>query len=344
MPKARVCIKAGPGQVALDEIDVADPGPGQVLVRATLSTICGSDIHMVDEIDEVPAGMPMGHEGCGVVEAVGDGVERFAVGDRVVSSCLLSCGTCARCLAGDGAICPEMGAPMNLLFGAQSELYLVAGADYSMTHLIDGADEHAALLASDVLSTGFGAIERAGVKAGDSVAIFAQGPVGLCATIAAKFYGADPIVAVDGIAHRRGVAERLGATHTFSPEDAVGRTSDLTGGMGVDVAVEALGRQETLDACFRVTRAGGTVSSVGVYAPLDVVRVPVDDRFYQRSFVTTLCPSGPKRLDWLLGLVRDGRIDVAPLFTHTAALSTIVDAYDRFRRHDDNILKIALAP
>ena len=178
----------------------------------------------------------------------------------------------------------------------------------------------------------------------DSVAIFAQGPVGLCATIAAKFYGADPIVAVDGIAHRRGVAERLGATHTFSPEDAVGRTSDLTGGMGVDVAVEALGRQETLDACFRVTRAGGTVSSVGVYAPLDVVRVPVDDRFYQRSFVTTLCPSGPKRLDWLLGLVRDGRIDVAPLFTHTAALSTIVDAYDRFRRHDDNILKIALAP
>src|SRR5262245_55325242 len=126
MPTAKVCVKEAQGKVSLAEMEIPDPGPGQALIRTTLTTICGSDLHIVDHIAEIPAGMPMGHEAVGVVEAVGEGVERFAPGDHVVSSCLLSCGHCVRCRQGDPQVCQTFGAPMNLLFGAQSEAFLVS--------------------------------------------------------------------------------------------------------------------------------------------------------------------------------------------------------------------------
>ena len=183
MPTVRTCIKEADGQVVFTDSDVPDPGPGQALIRTTLTTICGSDIHIVDDIPEVPAGMPMGHEGVGVVEAVGQGVERFKPGDRVVACCLMSCGHCVRCTSGEESICEALGAPMNLVFGAQSEAFLVSGADFTLAIVPPALEDRHAVLVADILSTGFGAAERAAVKPGQSVAIFAQGPVGLCARL-----------------------------------------------------------------------------------------------------------------------------------------------------------------
>jgi alcohol dehydrogenase len=342
MPNVRSCIKTGPGKVAWTEFAVADPGPGEVLVRTTLSTICGSDIHIVDEFDMVPAGMPMGHEAVGVVEAIGDGVETLKVGDRIVAGCLTGCGHCSRCKDDEPQVCSEHGAPMNLLFGAQGEAFVLRGADFSSAIIPASIGDREALFASDILSTGFAAIERGGLVPGQTVAIFAQGPVGLCATAAAKALGAGRILAVESIAERVAMAKKLGADEVVAPENAVDEILARTGGLGVDLAVEALGRQATLDACFAVTRFGGTVSSVGVYGAEGRISIPMDGSFYHRRFVTTLCPTGRKRLDYLLRLVGDGRIDLTPLFTHTMPLASVEEAYDLFRRRADGVLKIAL--
>jgi alcohol dehydrogenase len=344
MPRVRSCIKAAPHQVALDTIDLPDPGPGQVLVRTTLATICGSDLHIRDDIPEVPVGMPMGHEGVGIVEAVGPGVERLRPGDRVVSCCLQSCGTCEECATLEPSVCSTFGAPLNLLFGTQGEAFLVGGADATVAHVPAGMSDSVAVLAADVLSTGFGAIERAGVRPGQSVAIFAQGPVGLCATMAARHYGAGPIIVVDSIPSRLDLASRFGATHAFAPQEAVEGILAVTHGKGVHVAVEALGKQETFENCCRVVRFGGTVSSVGVYGGLGALRLPTDGTFVHRSLITTFCPAGSKRVQSLLALIESGRIDPAPLVTHTMKLDRIVDAYDAFAKRADGCVKIAIVP
>ncbi len=343
MPSIRACIKEGPGKVSYSEFAVPDPGPGQVLVRTTLTTICGSDIHLVDDFDMIPPGMPMGHEAIGIVEAVGDGVQTLKRGDRIVAACLTGCGSCERCLDDEPQVCSTHGAPMNLLFGGQAEAFLLSGADFSSTVIPASIDDRQALFASDIMSTGFAAIERADMKEGQSVAIFAQGPVGLCTTAAAKTYGAGLIIAVESIPERAAMARRLGADHVVAPDSAVEDIMHLTGGRGVDVAVEALGRQVTLDNCFAVTRFGGTVSSVGVYGADGRVSIPVDGSFYHRRFVTTLCPTGRKRLDYLLRLVGDGRVDLTPLFTHAMPLADVARGYDMFRRHADGVIKIALS-
>lgn len=344
MPVVRACIKEGPAKVSVGDFALVDPGPGQVLVRTTLSTVCGSDIHIVDEFDEVPAGMPMGHEAVGIVEAVGDGVERLRPGDRIVAACLTSCGDCERCREGEHNVCAGHGAPMNLLFGAQAEAFLLAGADHSAARIPDTIDDRQALFASDIMSTGFAAIERARLREGQTVAIFAQGPVGLCATAAAKTYRAGLIVAVEAIPERAAMAKRLGADYVFDPATAVDDVLSLTGGRGVDVAVEALGRQQTLDACCRVSRLGGTVSSVGVYGSSGKITMNIDGSFIHRTFVTTLCPAGRERLEGLLRLVGDGRVDLTPLLTHRRSLEETADVYDLFRRRADGVIKVAIEP
>jgi alcohol dehydrogenase len=342
MPKAKGCIKEDTGKVALAEYELADPGPGQVLVRPTLTTICGSDIHITDDIPEVPAGMPMGHEAVGIVEAVGDGVERHKVGDKVVMSCLSSCGHCIPCSDDEPNICETFGSPMNLVLGAQADLVTINGADFSMAALPPSVDDKAGVLISDILSTGFGACERGGVKAGSTVAVFAQGPVGLCATLGAKHYGAERIIVVESIPERVAMAIQFGATDIVSPENAVETILELTSNRGVDVAIEALGKQVTFESCCRVARLGGTVSSIGVYGGIDTLSLPTDGSFIHRRLVTTLCPAGRERLEYLLGLIDSGTVDPTPLFTHDMPLDSIVDAYDLFRSRRDGVMKIAI--
>ncbi len=342
MPTAKGCVKVEKGTVALTEYELGDPGPGQILVHPTLTTICGSDIHMVDDIPDVPQGTPMGHEAVGIVEAIGDGVNTVAVGDRIVMSCLQSCGECHTCSQGDLSICETFAAPMNLVLGAQADLVMINGADHSVAPLPPSVDDRAGVLVSDVLSTGFGACERGGVRPGSTVAIFAQGPVGLCATLGAKYYGAERIIVVESIPQRIEMARSFGATDVVSPDTAVESILEQTGGRGGDVAIEALGKQITFENCCKVARFGGTISSVGVYGGIDALSLPTDGTFIHRSLVMTFCPAGRERLEFLLGLIDAGRVDPTPLFTHELRLDAVVEAYDLFRSRRDGVMKVAL--
>ncbi|MFQ5478736.1 MAG: zinc-binding dehydrogenase [Candidatus Binatia bacterium] len=342
MPTVKLCVKEGSGQVGLTTFDLPGPGPGQAMVRTSLTTICGSDIHLVDEFEMIVPGTPMGHEAVGVVEAVGEGVTRFKPGDRVVSCCLTSCGHCERCEDDEPNLCQQFGAPMNLLFGAQSEAFLVNGADYTLAKIPSGLDDRHAVLAADIMSTGFGAIERSGMREGRSVAIFAQGPVGLCATAAAKYYKAGRIIAVESLPERVEMARRLGADEVVDPSNAVPEIMAMTSGVGVDVAVEALGKQLTFENCLKVTRLGGTVSSVGVYGGVEALSLPTDGSFIHRSIVTTFCPAGTERMEQLLDIAESGQVDLGPLFTHARSLDDIVSSYDLFRSHGDGVIKIAI--
>lgn len=344
MPQSNTCVKASTGKVAMAAIPYPDePGPGQALVRTTLSTVCGSDIHVVDELP-VPDGVPMGHEAVGIVEAVGPGVTGFRAGDRVVTSCLLCCGYCQRCLEGNHQVCQTFNAPGNLLFGAQGEYFLVNGAQASMAKVPGGLEDEQVLFVTDIMSTGFAAIERAGIRAGDSVAVFAQGPVGLCATAAARTLGAGLIIAVESIPERQAMAKRLGADVVVEPGDAVAKIMSLTNNSGVDIAVEALGHQVTFENCCAVARLGGTVSSVGVYGAFPELSLKTSGSFMHRKLVTTLCPVGNERMTRLMALVAHGRVDLRPLLTHSMKLAETPAAYDLFRRREGGVLKVALRP
>jgi len=344
MTESLSCIKVDTGKVGMSTLAIPTPGPGQALVRTRLSTICGSDIHMVDDIPELPAGTPLGHEAVAEVVDAGDGVTSFRQGERVVASCLFGCGICARCQEGTPQICERYGSPMNLLFGAQGEYYLVQNADLNMAKVPDDLDDEAVLFATDIMSTGFGAIESAGLRSGDSVAVFAQGPVGLCVTAAARAHGAGLIVAVESVPARVAMAQQMGANQVVEPAGAVEKILALTGHKGVDVAVEALGNQTTLESAARVTRFGGAVSSVGVYSKFPTVAIPTDGTFLHRRFVTTLCPTGADRLRRMMDVVRYGKVDLKPLFTHHMKLADTPAAYDLFRSRRDGVIKIALRP
>ncbi|MCC6383304.1 MAG: zinc-binding dehydrogenase, partial [Dehalococcoidia bacterium] len=259
-------------------------------------------------------------------------------------SCLLCCGTCARCLEGDHQLCATYNAPGNLLFGAQGEYFLVNGAQTSMARVPNNLEDEQVLFVTDIMSTGFAAIERAGMRTGDTVAVFAQGPVGLCATAAARTLGAGLVVAVEGIAERQAMAKRLGADLVLEPGEAVAQIMAVTGNRGVDVAVEALGHQATFENCCAVVRNGGTVSSVGIYGAFPTLTVPTSGSFIHRKLVTTLCPVGTQRMTKLMALVAGGRVDLRPLLTHSLKLSETPAGYDLFRRREDGGLKIALRP
>ncbi|MGH7859689.1 MAG: zinc-binding dehydrogenase, partial [Candidatus Binatia bacterium] len=330
MAEGLVCVKTDTRKVAMQDMALPSPGPGQALLKTRLSTICGSDIHIVDELPVAP-GTPMGHEAVAEVVDAGEGVTSFRQGDRVVASCLFGCGTCPRCQEGNMQVCERFGAPFNLLFGCQGTYYLVQNAELNMTKVPDELDDEGAIFATDIMSTGFAAMENAGLRFGDSVAVFAQGPVGLCVTAAARARGAGFIITVESIPSRVAVSKTLGADVVIEPKGAVEEILRLTGGKGVDVAVEALGNQATLENAMRSTRFGGVVSSVGVYGAFPTVTIPTDGTFLHRRFVTTLCPGGSDRLRRMMDLTRYGKVDLRPLFTHHMKLADVPEGYDLFR-------------
>jgi len=207
-------------------------------------------------------------------------------------------------------------------------------------------DEQVVLL-TDIASTGISAAESADLQIGDTVAVFAQGPIGLCATAGAKLKGASLIIGVESDPVRMEMAKRMGADVVldYTQGDVVGQIQGLTGGRGVDVAIEALGTQSTFENALRVLRPGGTLSSLGVYSgklsvPLDPFAAGLGDH----KIVTTLCPGGKERMRRLIELVRQGRLDLTPLLTHTFSLGSITEAYRVFGGREAGVIKVAIRP
>jgi len=355
------CIKTANGKVEMMDLPVPEPAEGEIVVKMSMATVCGTDMHFLDEypneLAEViypgnlrPEGLPQGHEGVGTVHSVGAGVTRYQPGERVISSCLVGCGSCSECLHGDYSMCTGSGSAGRagrLLFGCQAEYYRVPFAEANVAKVPDGVSNEAALLATDIMSTGFGAIDRADPGFGDSVAVFAQGPLGLMATAGARARGCGLIIGVDSVPERLEMSKKFGANVVINhtEKDAVAEIMALTDNGGVDVAVEAVGTQPTFEACTKVVRRGGTVSSIGVYGLTPQISMPTGSpSFFHRRIVTTLCPSGRHRMEHLLRLLEHGSVDLSALFTHRLKLADMPKAYDLFRSKTEGVLKIAITP
>lgn len=355
--KMKAAIFVEPKRIVLGEKPVPDVGPLDALIRITTTTICGTDVHILKGEYPVARGLTIGHEPVGIIEKLGSSVQGYREGQRVIAGAITPSGYSAACLCGcssqDGAGTKHGFKGMggwrfgNTIDGAQAEYLLVPDAMTNLAPIPDGLSDEQVLMCPDIMSTGFSGAESGTVRIGDVVAVFAQGPIGLCATAGAKLMGATTIIAVDSVPARMEISRAMGATHVvdFSKSDPVAEIMRLTDGRGVDVAIEALGRQQTFEAALRVLRPGGTLSSLGVYStdltiPLDAFLAGLGDH----TIRTTLCPGGKERMRRLMEVIASSRLDTRPLVTHRFKLDDIEKAYDLFANQRDGVLKVAITP
>ena len=351
----RAAVFHGPGEIRVDEVPRPRPGPGEALIRVTLTTICGTDVHILKGEYPVRPGLVVGHEPVGVIEALGAGVVGYEIGERVLVGAITPCGQCHACLGGKPAQCGHGSGYEaiggwrfgNTIDGAQAEFLLVPYAQANLAKIPESLTDEQVVLLADIASTGFSGAESGRVRIGDTVVVFAQGPIGLCATAGAKLMGAARVIGVDGDQNRAAMAMHMGADVVLDPEkvDVVDEIKRITGGIGADVAIEALGLQATFENALRCVRPGGTVSSLGVYSgklqmPYDAFAAGLGDH----TIVTTLCPGGKERMERLMRMVESGRFDPTPLITHRFGLDDIVEAYDLFSNRRDGVLKVVIRP
>jgi len=340
----------GPNDIAVEHVPMPRASSGEAVVRVTLTTICGTDLHILKGEYPVRPGLVLGHEPVGIIHELGSGVTGYEIGERVLVGAITPCGQCHACLSGNWSQC---GGPIggwrigNTLNGAQAEYLLVPYAQANLAKIPNELSDEQVVLLADIASTGFSASETASLRLGDSVAIFAQGPIGLCATLGAKLRGASLIIAVESDPKRAEMARRVGADVVLNHEeiDVVSEIRKLTRGIGVDVAIEALGTQQTFENALSSLKPAGTLSSLGVYSgKLSIPLQPFLAGLGDHRVVTTLCPGGKERMRRLIDLVRSGRVDLKPLLTHAFSLDDIVKAYKFFEQRSDGVLKVAIKP
>lgn len=346
-----------PGRIALEDRPIPDVGPTDALMRITTTTVCGTDVHIVKGEYPVESGLIIGHEPVGVIEKLGREVQGYKEGDRVIAGAICPSGTSYGCLDGLHSQDGQGGAhglkPLggwrfgNTIDGCQAEYVLVPDAMANLAPVPDGLTDEQVLMCPDIMSTGFAAAERGNVQIGDIVVVFAQGPIGLCATAGARLRGASLIIAVERVPERMEMARKMGADVVidFSKKDPVDEVMKITDGRGVDVSIEALGLQQTFEAALRVLKPGGTLSSLGVYSedltiPLAAFHAGLGDN----RIITSLCPGGKERMRRLMNTIEGGRVDLEPLVTHRYSLDEIEEAYDLFTHQRDGVLKVAITP
>ena len=355
MMKAAIFVE--PGRIVLDDKRIPDVGPLDALIKISTTTICGTDVHILKGEYPVARGLTVGHEPVGVIHQLGSAVKGYREGQRVVAGAITPSGWSNACLCGvgsqDGAGTPHGWKAMggwkfgNTIDGCQAEYVVVPDAMANLAAVPDDLSDEQVLMCPDIMSTGFGGAERGGIRIGDSVAVFAQGPIGLCATAGAKLSGATTIIGVDRLRNRLDMATRMGADHVIdsSAVDPVEEIMRLTHGRGVDVAIEALGTQATFEACLRVLRPGGTLASLGVYSgDLKISLGAFAAGLGEHTIVTSLCPGGKERMRRLMSVIQAGRVDLSPMVTHRFKLDDIEAAYELFSHQRDGVLKVAITP
>jgi alcohol dehydrogenase len=351
MAKMKANVFHGKDDIRVEQVDRPTAGVGEAVIRITLTTICGTDLHILRGEYPVEAGLIIGHEPVGVIEELGAGITGYETGDRVLVGAITPCGQCRACLSGHLSQCGHgegykaIGGWRfgNTINGAQAEYLLIPNAQANLAKIPDELTDEQVVLLADIASTGFSGAEAADIRIGDAVVVFAQGPIGLCATAGAKLMGAAVVIGVDGDERRLAMAKRMGADVVldYRETDVVAEVQRLTGG-GADVSIEALGTQQTFESCLR---PGGTLSSLGVYSgklqiPYDAFAAGIGDY----RVVTTLCPGGKERMRRLMEVVRRKRVDLTPLLTHTFQLERISEAYDLFGSRAEGVLKVAIKP
>lgn len=355
--------------VEKNRIELADKpipavGPNDALIRITTTTICGTDVHILKGEYPVAKGLTVGHEPVGVIEKLGSAVAGYQEGQRVIAGAI--CPNFNSYAAQDGypsqdgswlvpqGLCGCHGYKAtagwrfgNLIDGTQAEYVLVPDAQANLAPIPDGLTDEQVLMCPDIMSTGFKGAENANIKLGDTVVVFAQGPIGLCATAGARLLGATTVIGVDGNDHRLGIARKLGAdvTLNFKQCDVVDEVMKLTGGRGADASIEALGTQATFEQSLKVLKPGGTLSSLGVYS--DDLKIPMAHfaaGLGDHTIRSALCPGGKERMRRLMNVIQANRLDLGLMVTHHYKLDDIVAAYDLFAHQRDGVLKIAVKP
>ena len=320
-------------------------GPHDAVVRITTSTICGSDLHILKgDVPTVTEGRILGHEGIGVIDEVGAAVSAFRKGDKVLISCITSCGKCDFCRKQMYSHCRNGGWILgNTIDGTQAEYVRIPYADTSLYPLPPDAEEEAAVMLSDILPTGFECgVLNGQVKPGDTIAIVGAGPVGLAALMTAQFYSPAAIFSIDLDDNRLKVAKSFGATALINSADgsAVQRVMELTHGEGVDVAIEAVGLPATFDICQGIIGAGGHLANIGVHGKPVLLHM---EKLWDRNATLTTRLVDTVTTPMLIKAVQSGNLQPGKLVTHRFALDDILKAYDTFgNAAKHNALKVAL--
>jgi alcohol dehydrogenase len=342
----KALVYHGPGQkVWEDKPKPVIQKPTDAIVRVTTSTICGTDLHiMKGDLPAVTDGRILGHEAVGIVEETGTGVSNFKKGDKVIVSCITSCGKCDFCKKGMYSHCRDGGWILGYLIdGTQAQYVRIPHADNSLYHAPQGLDEEALVMLSDIFPTGFECgVLNGQVKPGDSVAIVGSGPIGLSALLTAQFYSPAQIIMIDRDDNRLQVARTFGATHTINyvDEKVEERIKLLTNDEGVDVAIEAVGTPGSFDTCQLIVAAGGRIANIGVHGKSVELHM---EKLWDRNIAITTRLVDTVTTPMLLKVLQSGKLDAKRMGTHTFALSDVMKAYDTFgNAAKENALKVIL--
>jgi len=335
------------GQVGFVDKPTPEPGPNDAVVRTSKALICTSDSHTVHGGIGPRTDLTLGHEAVGVVHAVGSEVKVFRPGDRVVV----------------GAITPDWGHPAaqngypsqtggplggwkfaNVKDGVFAEYFHVNDADANLAKIPDDVQDEVAVYCCDMLSTGFMGAENGNIPIGGTVAVLAQGPVGLMSTVGARLQGAGLVIGVESVPSRQKLARIYGADEIvdFTKEDVVDRVMELTDGEGVDTAIEALGADITFQTAIKITKPGGTVSNTGYFGEGEFVSIPRVEwgvGMADMTIATGLCPGGRLRMERLLRVLQGGRVDPTQMTTHTFHFDEMERAFEVADKKLDDVIK-----
>jgi threonine dehydrogenase-like Zn-dependent dehydrogenase len=340
-------VMKGINDVAILERPIPEPGPNDAIIKTTLALVCTSDVHTVagglgDIRDRV-----LGHEAVGVVHRLGSAVSGFREGDRVAVNAITPCYKCENCQRGFTSQCTVMLGGYKFTTqkdGNMAEYFHVNDAEANLAPIPAGVSDEAAAYATDMMSTGFKGAENAHIPLGGSGVVFGLGPVGLMAVAGARLLGAGLLIAVDCVPARLRLAMEYGAdvAINFKEQDVIAEILKLTGGHGVDGAMEALGAQTTFENCVKVTRPGGTISNIGYFGHGDYVQIPRLDwgvGMAEKTIKTLLCPGGRERMGRLMRLIQSGRVDPTRLSTHHFKFAHVEKALEMMTTKADGILK-----
>jgi alcohol dehydrogenase len=329
----KALVYLGPSKKAIEDRPKPDiKEPTDAIVKVTKTTICGTDLHILKgDVPTCQPGRILGHEGVGIIDSIGSAVTTFKPGDRVLISCISSCGKCDYCRRLMYSHCTTGGWILgNSIDGTQAEFVRIPYADTSLYPIPDGADEEALVMLSDILPTGFECgVLNGKVQPGNTVAIVGAGPIGLAALLTAQFYSPAEIIMIDLDDNRLEVAKRFGATATINSSDgkAVETIMKMTAKRGVDTAIEAVGIPATFELCEKIVAPGGTIANIGVHGTKVDLHL---ENLWDRNITITTRLVDAVSTPMLLNIVRSKKIDPTLLITHRFKFDKILDAYETF--------------
>jgi len=339
-------IYQGPGKSALEDRPKPEiTAPTDAIVKIVKTTICGTDLHILKgDVPTCTPGRILGHEGVGVVDRVGGAVTAFKPGDRVIISCVSACGKCDYCRKGMYSHCATGGWILgNMIDGTQAEYVRTPHADTSLYHIPAGSDEEALVMLSDILPTGFECgVLNGRVQPGATIAIVGSGPIGLAALLTAQFYSPAEIIMIDIDDNRLETAKRFGATTVINNKDgkAVEKIMKMTGGRGVDTAIEAVGVPASFITCEDIVGPGGIIANIGVHGTKVDLHL---EKLWDRNIAITTRLVDTLTTPMLLKTVESHKVDPVRLITHHFKLERIMDAYETFRNAaKTNALKVII--